>query len=165
MPFVNFENRHFSAAEVTAVQDALAALEAALAPKLANLSPEERQQYGSINELNKLVVNKVKDYRDTQPGLSSPDVDWVEFMSDYASRTLLQSLLQRLEALQAGLNNARILHDWDNYHAALTDYDYAKYKYGTAATGYETKVKELGQFFSGGGAAAKPSEPGTTAQE
>lgn len=158
MPFTNFENRHFTPEEVIAVNDALTALEVALTPKLANLSAEERKQYGSINEQNKLIVNKVKDYYDTQPGLSSPDVDWDEFNSDYDSRTVVRSVLQRMEALHTGINNARILHDWDNYHAALTDYDYAKYKHGTAAPGYETKVNELAQFFTGG-PGANPDTP------
>ena len=49
-----------------------------------------------------------------------------------------------------GLNNAKILHDWDNYQASLTDYDYAKYKASTQAVGYQTKVSELAQFFTGG---------------
>jgi hypothetical protein len=35
MPFLNFETRHFSEAEKTAIQDALNALETALSPKLA----------------------------------------------------------------------------------------------------------------------------------
>ena len=46
------------------------------------------------------------------------------------------------------MTNAKILHDWDNYQAALTDYDYAKYKVTTNATGYQTKVSEIGQFFN-----------------
>ena len=48
-----------------------------------------------------------------------------------------------------GLNNAKILHDWDNYQASSTGYDYAKYKATTNATGYQTKVAELSQFFAG----------------
>ena len=148
MPFTNFDSRHFSAAEKTAVNTAVTSLETALTPKLANLSPEERLQYGSVNEQNKLIINKVKDFRDSQPALSSPDVDWVEFMNDHDTRAFLQTTMQRLQSLIDGLSNAKILHDWDNYQAALTDYDFAKYKVTTNATGYQTKVTELGQFFS-----------------
>ena len=149
MPFTNFDSRHFSAAEKTAVNTAVTSLETALTPKLANLSPEERLQYGSVNEQNKLIINKVKDFRDSQPALSSPDVDWVEFMNDHDTRAFLQTTMQRLQSLIDGLSNAKILHDWDNYQAALTDYDFAKYKVTTNATGYQTKVTELGQFFAG----------------
>ena len=150
MPFTNFDSRHFSEAEKTALNTAVAAVETALAPKLANLSPDERQQYGSVNEQNKLIINKVKDFRDSQPALSSPDVDWDEFLNDHDTRAFLQTTMQRLQSLIDGLANAKILHDWDNYQAALTDYDFAKYKVTTNAIGYQTKVAELAQFFTGG---------------
>lgn len=149
MPFTNFDSRHFTEAEKTAVRNALQTLSTAVTPKLANLTPDERKQYGSINEQNKLIVNKVKDYRDTQPLLSSPDVDWNEFQNDFGTRAFLQTTIQQLQSLIDGLNNAKILHDWDNYQASLTDYDYAKYKFSTNAVGYETKVNELRQFFAG----------------
>ena len=159
MPFTNFESRHFTGDEIVAVNDALMALETALSTKQANLTAEERKQYGSINEQNKLVVNKVKDYHDTQPGLSSPDIDWDEFNADYDSRTFLQTIIQRLEAMATGMQNAKILHDWDNYRAALTDYEYTRYKYGTASPGYETKVNELKQFFANRGDRHNPDPP------
>jgi hypothetical protein len=149
MSFNNLENRHFSTAEKTTVDTALASLELALTAKLANLSAAERQQYGSVNEQNKLIINKVKSFNDTQPTLSSPDIDWVEFNSDYDSREYLQSLVLRLQSLIDGLGNAKILHDYDNYQAALTDYDFTKYKASTNAAGFQTKVAELSQFFSG----------------
>lgn len=150
MPFTNFNSRHFSETEKTDVNNALANIETALVNKLANLTPEERQQYGSVNEQNKLIINKVKDYRDTQPNLSSPDVDWVEFEKDFDTRSFIQNAMQRLQGLLDGLNNAKILHDYDNFQAALTDYDFSKYKAGTQATGFENKVKEISQFFTGG---------------
>lgn len=155
MAFTNFDSRHFSAAEKTTINTAVTALETALTPKMANLSPEERQQYGSVNEHNKLIINKVKDFRDSQPALSSPDVDWTEFVNDFDTRSFLQTNMQRLQSLIDGLNNAKILHDWDNYQAALTDYDFAKYKSATQAVGYETKVTEIAQFFAGGNGSAR----------
>jgi hypothetical protein len=42
MPFTNFDSRHFSATEKTAVNTAITSLETALTPKLANLSADER---------------------------------------------------------------------------------------------------------------------------
>lgn len=158
MPFTNFDSRHFTAAEKTTVSNAVTALETALNGKLANLSPQERQQYGSVNEQRKLIITKVKDFRDSQPNLSSPDVDWVEFMNDYDTRTFLQANIQRLQGLIDGLNNAKILHDWDNYQASLTDYDFAKYKVATQAVGYEAKTNEIGQFFTGGNREARMTD-------
>ena len=149
MSFNNLDNRHFSATEKTAINTVLANLELALADKLANLSAAERQQFGSVNEQNKLIINKVKSFHDAQPTLSSPDIDWVEFNSDYDTREYLQAAIQRLQSLIDGLVNAKILHDYDNYQDSLTDYDFSKYKASTNAVGFQTKVAELSQFFSG----------------
>lgn len=92
----------------------------------------------------------MKDFRDAQPNLSSPDVDWDEFQNDFDTRAYLQIVIQRIESLVDGLNNAKILHDWDNYQAAMDDYQFSKYKTGTSATGYRVKTDEIGQFFTGG---------------
>jgi hypothetical protein len=159
MAFTNFDNRHFSVIEKAAVDAALASLALAVSSKLANLSGTERQQYGSVNEQNKLIINKVKGFHDTQPALSSPDVDWVEFNNDFDTREYLQSAVLRLQSLIDGLGNAKILHDFDNYQASLTDYDFAKYKASTSAVGFQTKVAEIGQFFNSGPRPASPDAP------
>ena len=158
MPFTNLENRHFSAAEKADINTAITNIETAVANKLTNLSGEERQKYGSINEQNKLIVNKVKDFRDSQPTLSSPDIDWTEYANDFDSRSFLQNIIVRLQSMIDGLSNSKILHDYDNYQAALTDYDYTKYKVSTGATGYQTKLDELSQFFTGGSTATSKNK-------
>lgn len=70
MALTNMNSRHFTADEKTAILNHLSALETALAVGLRNLTAEERQQFGSVNEQNKLIINKVKDYRSTKPELS-----------------------------------------------------------------------------------------------
>lgn len=159
MSFTNFDSRHFDDAEKVAVNTALASLELAVSEKLANLSAAERQQYGSVNEQNKLIINKVKGFNDAQSTLSSPDVDWREFNNDFDTREFLQTAILRLQSLIDGLGNAKILHDYDNYQASLTDYDFAKYKASTNAVGFQTKVAEIAQFFSGGSRPASPDAP------
>lgn len=148
MPFENLSNIHYTADEKAAVTADLTSLETALTAKLRNLSPEERKKYGSINEQNKLIVNKTRDYRNSQPNLSSPDVDWVEFQNDFDSRDFIQGVMSRLQAILEGLDNNKILHDYDNYQASLTDYGYSQYKAGTKSAGFENKVNELSQFFN-----------------
>jgi hypothetical protein len=148
MPFENLSGSHFDNAEKAAVTAAIETIENAVSAKLKNLSPEERQKYGSINEQNKLIVNKIKDFHAMQPNLSSPDVDWTEFLKDYESREFIAATITKLQNLVDGLTNNKILHDFDNYQAALTDYDYAKYKLGTNKAGFESKVSEISQFFN-----------------
>ena len=147
MPLTNLNSAHLTEAEVTAAQNALTELENALAIITVQLTPEDRQKYGSINEQNKLLVNKVKDFRQSNPNLSVSDVDWEEFDKDFASRNVFESLINRLNALVIKLQGAKILHDYDNYQAALDDYAYTTYLAATGADGYENKYNELKQFF------------------
>ncbi|WP_035651785.1 hypothetical protein [Flavobacterium sp. ASV13] len=159
MPLENLNGLHYTDAEKTNVIASMMSMENSLTANFKNLTPEERTKYGSVNEQNKLFINKVKDFRNSQPTMSSPDVDWTEFQNDCDSREFLQNTIMRLEALLNNLKNNKILHDYDCYHAALTDYDYSKYKAGSKATGFEVKVKELAQFFPRTSSAKPTDEP------
>lgn len=161
MPLTNLNSAHLTQAQVTAAQDALAELENALSVVNVNLTPEDRQRYGSINEQNKLLVNKVKDYRTSNPHLSVSDVDWDEFDKDFASRSVFESLINRLDALATKLKGAKVLHDYDNYQAALADYAYTSYRAGTGAEGYESKHNEMKQFFGRSGKTTAPPSQDT----
>lgn len=147
MPLHNLIQQHVSESDITDIDAAIELIEAKLMGKVANLTPEERQRYGSIHEKNKLVVNKVWDFRVSQPDLSSPDVDWVEFEADLKDRLFFETRSIRFLSLVERMVNAKMLHDWDNYQNALTDYDYTKYKAGTQAPGFQKKRTELAQFF------------------
>jgi hypothetical protein len=148
MSITNLNNIHLTTAQTTTVTTAFAALETALAVVNINLSAEDRQRYGSINEQNKLLVNKTMDYHNSQPALQTPHVNWTEFANDYTSRNNMENMIARLESLTTRLKNAKILHDYDNYQAALADYAYTNFMAGTGTTGYETKMNEMKQFFS-----------------
>lgn len=147
MAITNLNNQHLSAAEITTAKEALSALETALSPINVNLTSEDRQKYGSINEQNKLFVNKVNDYHQSQPQLDTTQVEWSEFEKDFSSRVEMEGIINRLESLTTKIKNAKILHDYDNYQAALVDYAYTNFMAGTGAEGFETKVGELKQFF------------------
>ncbi|MBK7873877.1 MAG: hypothetical protein IPJ74_26100 [Saprospiraceae bacterium] len=154
MPLNDFVRLHFTPAEMAQLDNLYTQIENLLAPKCRNLTPDERGQYGSINEQNKLLVNKVRDYRITQPGLSSPDVDWPEYEADYQDRFFLDTRLMRHATIGEMMSDTKILHDHDNYQNALLDHRYTRYKAETeAGGGYTTKYNELKQFFpnTGGG--------------
>lgn len=158
MPITNLNNNHLSTEKLTEAQTALSSLEVALAEINFNLTAADRQKYGSINEQNKLIVNKVNDYYINQPNLAAPEVEWTEFSKDFTSRQNLEALISRLDNLSTQLKNAKILHDFDNYQAALTDYAYTSYKAGTAAPGYETKQNDIKQFFASRGNTTSTAE-------
>lgn len=114
-----------------------------------NLTPQERQTYGSIHERNKLLVAKVRDYHIQQQSLSSPDVDWVTFEASWNSRNRFAEIEMLCNTVLEMCSDPRILHDYRLYQNALVDYDYSKYKAGSTSNGvgYTTKVEEIKQFF------------------
>lgn len=159
MPFQDMINSHVTAAEQAQFDTLVDQAETLIQTYLRNLSPEENSKVGSIDEKGKLVVNKVKDYRDSQPALSSGDVDWVEYNNDFNSRRFYELRALRLMALANAMLETKRLHDYDNYQNALIDYEYTKYKDRTSpGLGYDTKAEEIGQFFktSGGGGNSVP---------
>lgn len=151
MSIANLNNVHLTEEQITAVNNALQALEQALEVLKVNLTSDDRNKYGRVNEQNKLFVNKVNEYAISQPQLRSIDVDWDEFFRDFKSRGTYEMAINRLESLLGRLKNAKILHDYDNYQDALNDYAYTGFRAGSNAVGFEQKHRELKQFFSSRG--------------
>jgi len=114
MPFINFDSRHFSATEQAAIDNAFQVLKELLKSKIAILTAEERQRYLSISEQNRMLVNKVKEYNDSDKvAPQSNDEDWHEILEAYHSRNFLNMLTIQLSEILRGLDNAKILHDSD----------------------------------------------------
>lgn len=144
----NIIKSQFTETDRTSIEETVSDLEAKIEGKTGILSAEERKRYGSINEQNKLIVNKARDNRQNKPQLSAPDVDWTEFESDYGSRGFLDSVIDRLEAITQKLKNTKIMHDYDNLQDALKDYGYSQYRYGAGDEEYGPKVNDYKQFFA-----------------
>jgi hypothetical protein len=141
----------FSDVELATIRTSYNAIKAVLAPKFINLEPEDRMRFGSINEKNKLIINKVRDYRDNMPGLSNPDVNWVNFVKNSTTRKNYMLVLDMLGEINELCNDPRILVDYTLYGDARKDYKYTKYKAeddGAGTAGFEQKYEELRQFFS-----------------
>ncbi len=156
MPFQDVIKLHFTDAEKTSFQDLVKQIEDLLQPKLRNLDEGENNTYGVINEQNKLLVTKVRDYQNNQPALSSPDVDWVEYLDDFHDRSFLENGALRINALSKAMIETKRLHDYDNFQNALIDYKYTQYKNETSpGLGYDSKAAELKQFFPNTGGSDK----------
>jgi hypothetical protein len=143
----NIGKLHLTAAQKTAINDAIAVLLNTITAVSPNFVPGDRQKYGSINELNKLLVNKANDFAANDANLKSPDVDWAEFEADYADRAFADTKLNTLNSVVSLLEDFKIAHDYDNYQAALVDYQFAQYKLDTGDARFATKVNEYKQFF------------------
>lgn len=62
MSISNLNNSHLSDEQIKAISDALAQLETAMQSLSINLTPEDRNKYGRVNEQNKLFIHKTRDY-------------------------------------------------------------------------------------------------------
>lgn len=151
----------FTQHDVTAMDGFITGIETTIEGKTGHLTAEERVRYGSVNEQNKLVINKSRDYRQNQPALSSPTVDWTEFESDYQARHWTENWINRLEAIVHSLKSTKIMHDYDNFQDALKDYGYSQFQEGAGEDGYSAKVEDLSQFFAKSGKNKLPDEAET----
>lgn len=151
MPLKDLIQNLLTAADITEITKALDAIEIAIKNKMVNLTPEERQKYGSINEQNKLLVNKINDYHSSHPQYDSPKVDWTEFAADFAIRPVLEKLISRMRSIAEQLDDTKILHDNDNYQQALAQYGYVSYLADQNEPGITTVKEDLAQFFNRSG--------------
>lgn len=158
MPLNNLGKTHITATQIADFDKALDDLITIATAITQNLTDEERGRYGSINEKNKLLVNGIMDFHKNQPNLQSSDIDWAEFEADYADRQFADTRADKIQSLMRLITDFKIVHDYDNYHDALTDYDYTKYKAGTNTPGFSEKQNYLKQFFPNTGNTTPPAE-------
>lgn len=160
MPINNLSQHQVDPKQAQSLLSQLQTVLDTLNPLGRNLTPEERQQYGSINERNKLITGKALDFHAQQPGLQSPDVDWNVFDASWQTRSTLAAIESLCQSIIEVASDTRIIHDYDLYQMTLTDYDYTKYKASstTAAGGFTTKFEEMRQFFPNPSGANSPKE-------
>lgn len=159
MPFTNLNSRHLAPEDQASIIEALDTFKARTRSIAANLTADERRSYGSINELNKGIVNKAKSFNESDPELSSPDVDWKEYNDDYGMRVFLERILQTAMGIVSDIESSKILFDHDNYTAANADYAYTQYKLKSGDTGYQNKYDEMKQFYPRTNKPLTPPEP------
>lgn len=158
MALDNLISLSFTAEELTKLDQALQTIDTVLSGKTINLTPEERQQYGSIAEQNKLFVNKAKIYMEQYPQYVPNFLDKVEFDKDYLGREQVEQRLQIMSSLTEQLSDTKVLLDHDNYHNAITFYRNMKFLSGENVPGTNVIYEDLKQFF----VTTAPSTPPVT---
>lgn len=157
MPLKDLIQNQLSQADVDSINKALDNVQSIIAGKMVNLTPDERQKYGSINELNKLLVNKVNEVHSSHPQFDSARVNWAEFSSDFAIRAALEKIISRLQGLAEQFDDTKVLHDNDNYRQALDQYSYISYLADQNEPGITTVKEDIAQFFNRTGAGGDSS--------
>ena len=134
-------------------------VEAFLHNKIVQLSPEDRQRYGSINEKNKLIVNKANDIIQSLPQFVPSNIDIAQFQQDFRARQYLESRIIRLQTLANSLAYNKITHDYTNYQDALTLYNYLQFLTKIRTNGASELTREMRQFFSRTRHTNTPTDP------
>src|SRR5678810_303870 len=100
MPIDNLAKVHFTEQQIQNVNQSLDRIIQTLSNIGVNLDAAERSKYGKVREQNKLLINKVKQFHESQPGLRSPEVDWEEFEKDYQDRVQAGYMLSKIKSVE-----------------------------------------------------------------
>ncbi len=150
MPIVNLSSVTFTDAEKSKVSKALQDLKEVLVAKTTNLTDAERTLYGSVNEQNKLLLQKVNQYAVSNPEIVPTHIDKAELDRDYESRDILEIWEDALKLQLSNVQNTKILLDFDVYQSVLSIYRNVKYLAGEDVPGMNAIYNDLKQFFPGG---------------
>ncbi len=158
----NMANNHISASDMALIDGHIKGLETIFEPYLDVLSTNERLRYSSVNEKNKLVINKIYDILRDYPQHAPADIDQLEFERDYNTRQYLERRIAKLQALTRSIEDLKVLHDYDNYQDSLSVYDFLQYLEKRKTPGIAALVAEIRQFFARSrDTTTTPTEPTT----
>ncbi len=116
----------------------------AIAPNLTN---EQRKEFGSVDEQNKLIIDKGRAYMAQYPALVPLFVEKDEFERDYISRGDLSEVEMILLQMLRQVTDIKILLDHDNYQDVLTFYRSVRYYANEEEMDAITVYNDMKQFF------------------
>ena len=155
MAIDNMISVDFSDQELNKIENALNEVLQVLSGKVINLTPEERTQYGSIGDKNKIFVDKCKAYMEQDPTTVPNTLDKHEFDKDYKARQQMEEPLKKLSRITEMLMDTKILLDFDNYNGSLSYYRYVKFLATQNTPGITSIYEDLSQHFQSMGKKAK----------
>ena len=147
MAIDNMISVDFSDQELNKIENALNEVLQVLSGKVINLTPEERKQYGSIGDKNKIFVDKCKAYMEQNIDTLPKTIDKHEFDKDYKARQQMEEPLRKLLQLAEMLSDTKILLDFDNYNGSLSYYRYVKFLATQNTPGITSIYEDLRQHF------------------
>ncbi|MDO5664091.1 MAG: hypothetical protein Q4G63_02390 [Bacteroidia bacterium] len=151
----------FTAEEVAQMREAIKTINTVLQGKAINLTPDERRQYGSIADRNKVLVDKAKFYMESMPETLPRTIDKEEFDRDYVARQQLEAPLRELAAVMEKMSDTKTLLDFDNFQATLAYYRYVKYLAGQNEPGTTSIYQDMSLHYKGGRPAAEKAPEST----
>ena len=147
MAIDNMISVEFTDQELTKLGNALNEIAQVFSGKVINLTTEERKQYGSIGDKNKVFVDKCKAYMEQNIDTLPKTIDKHEFDKDYKARQQIEEPLRKLLQLAEMLSDTKILLDFDNYNGSLSYYRYVKFLATQNTPGITSIYEDLRQHF------------------
>ena len=147
MAIDNMISVEFTDQELTKLGNALNEVMQLLSGKVVNLSPDERMQYGSIADKNKVFVDKCKAYMEQDPTTVPNTLNKHEFDKDYKARQQMEEPLRMVLRIAEMLSDTKILLDFDNYNGSISYYRYVKFLATQNTPGITSVYEDLRQHF------------------
>ncbi len=148
MALENLISIDFSKEELKELDHHMAGIQNIFKGKTVNITPEQRQQYGSIGNHNKLIVDKAKNYMEQHPDWIPRFLDKEEFDRDHKTRELVENRAQLLNNLSQQLLDTKTLLDHDNYTNALSFYRMMRFLARENEPGAKTVYEDMKVLFN-----------------
>lgn len=161
MALDNLISVQFTDEELERLSASIAEINAILSGKVVNLTPDERRQYGSIADRNKVLVDKAKFYMEKSPDTLPRTIDKEEFDRDYVAREQLETPLRELTVVMEKIRDTKTLLDFDNFQATLAYYRYVKYLSEQNEPGTTSIYQDMRQHYQVGRATASATPTAT----
>ncbi len=148
MALENLISINFSNEELKELDHHMTSIQNIFKGKTVNITPEQRRQYGSIGNHNKLIVDKAKNYMEQHPDWIPRFLDKAEFDRDHKTRAQVESRVQLLNNLSQQLLDTKTLLDHDNYTNALSFYRMMRFLAGENEPGAKPVYEDMKVLFN-----------------
>jgi len=118
----NLISVEFTAEEEQQLDEALTTIENIMKDRVINLSPEERQEYGKINDRTENWIKKIHGYMAQKPELTPFYIKKPEFEKDLNARNTLMPRLKRIASIQESMDDTAKLISHDVFYTAIAYY-------------------------------------------
>ena len=149
MSLKNLISVGFTQEEVDQINQHLAGIQELIKGKVINLSPEERQQYGRINNRTENWIVKVDVHMKQRPELIPFYIDKEEFVKDQEARNKMKPILNSIASIQESLDDTSKLLSHDIYNTAISYYRNIKMISRQDVPGTTTIYEDLKSQFPG----------------
>ena len=149
MSLKNLISVGYTQEEVDQINQHLAGIQEIIKVKVINLSPEERQQYGRINDRTENWIVKVDSHMKQRPELVPFYINKEEFDKDMEARNKMKPILNSIASLQESLDDTSKLLSHDIYNTAISYYRNIKIIAQQDVPGTTTIYEDLKSQFPG----------------